>query len=157
MQISRVLFVITVLLCSLGAQAGEKLLTVRSPQNFDATLAGAQSALQQQGFTVAHIQKCDGGLNHMGYETDDYKIIFFGRLDEVRELSKTHPQLIPLFPFKLAVYAEGEETLLSVVNPAELVPLLAADATLQAKLQAWEEDFRQVLERMRQVDMVQLD
>jgi uncharacterized protein (DUF302 family) len=84
----------------------------------------------------------------MGYTTDNYNIVFFGRLEEVRELSKTHPELIPLFPFKLAVYAEGKDTLFSVLNPAELAPLLDADKALAEQLSAWEQDFRAVLNEM---------
>lgn len=129
--------------------AGDKLLTVRVTQAFDPALEQVQDVLGKHGFTVAHIQKCDGGLHHMGYETDNYKIVFFGRLEEVRELSKVHPELIPLFPFKLAVYAEGNDTILSVLNPAELAPMLHADKDLQTRLLAWEKDFRAVLSEMR--------
>jgi uncharacterized protein (DUF302 family) len=85
----------------------------------------------------------------MGYETDNYRIVFFGRLEEVRELSNTHPELIPLFPFKLAVYAEGKDTIMSVINPTELAPLLAADTGLQTRLLGWEKDFRAVLAEMQ--------
>lgn len=87
----------------------------------------------------------------MGYTTDKYNIVFFGRIEEVRELSKTHPELIPLFPFKLAVYAEDNGTRFSVLNPAELAPLLDADKVLIAQLAAWEQDFRAVLNEMQVV------
>ncbi len=137
------------LLSAEGTQAGDKWLTVRVAQAFDPTLEQVQEVLGKHDFTVAHIQKCDGGLHHMGYETDNYKIVFFGRLEEVRELSKAYPELIPLFPFKLAVYAEGNDTILSVLNPAELAPVLHADKDLQIRLIAWEKDFRTVLSEMR--------
>lgn len=148
----RILFssLIGLLLSMEGSLAGDKLLTVRVAQAFDPTLEQVQEVLGKHDFTVAHIQKCDGGLHHMGYETDNYKIIFFGRLAEVRELSKVHPELIPLFPFKLAVYAEGNDTILSVLNPAELVSVLHADKDLQTRLLAWEEDFRAVLGEVRE-------
>ena len=138
-------------------QANEKLLTVRSPQTFDATMEQVQEVLQQHHFTVAHIQKCDGGLHEMGYSTDSYRIIFFGRLDEVRALSKTHPELVPLFPFKLAVYADGKTTSLSILNPVKLAPLLDADDALQQQLTAWEKDFRAVLADMQAVQVARAD
>lgn len=137
-------------------QADEKLLTVRSPQAFDLALEQVQEVLKKHNFTVAHIQKCDGGLQDMGYTTDNYKIVFFGRLEEVRELSKTHPELVPLFPFKLAVYAEGKDTLFSVLNPAELAPLLNADKALAEQLVVWEQDFRAVLNDMQVVQVAHI-
>lgn len=155
MKRSMLLTLLVWLLLNAGiAQANDKLLTVRLAQEYDPALEQVQEVLAKHGFTVAHIQKCDGGLHHMGYETDNYKIVFFGKLAEVRELSKTHPELIPLFPFKLAVYAEGKDTILSVINPTELAPMLNADADLQARLAGWEKDFRTVLTEMQGVTAV---
>lgn len=155
MKRSILLTLLAWLLLSAGlAQANDKLLTVRVAQEFDPAFEQVQEVLAKHGFTVAHIQKCDGGLHHMGYETDNYKIVFFGRLEEVRELSKTHPELIPLFPFKLAVYAEGKDTIMSVLNPAELAPMLHADEGLQTRLTAWEKDFRAVLNDMQGITHV---
>nr|CAA6829041.1 MAG: Unknown protein [uncultured Thiotrichaceae bacterium] len=125
--------------------AEDNLLTVRNTKPFTQTLDMAAETLEKHGFTVAHVQKCDGGLHAMGYETDHYRVIFFGRLEEVRELSKTHPQLIPLFPFKLAVYAEDNDTVISVINPAGLETMLQADPVLKEKLRQWEQEFKDVL------------
>ncbi len=136
-------------------QAQEKVLSARTTQGFDATLEQVQDVLKQQGFSVAHIQKCDGGLHDMGYKTDNYKIVFFGRLEEVRALSKQYPDLVPLFPFKLAVYADGKDTVMSVLNPVELAPLLDTDPALQQQLKAWEKDFRAVLAAMKTTQVVQ--
>lgn len=131
-------------------EAGQdNILTVRVNQPFTATLDNASAVLEKQGFTVAHVQKCDGGLHQMGYETDHYRVIFFGRLEEVRELSKTHPQLIPLFPFKLAVYADGDDSVLSVINPAGLEAMLPQDAELAAQLQQWETEFKVLLQEVQ--------
>lgn len=131
------------------AHANDNLLTVRVAQGFEPALQQVQDVLAEHGFTVAHIQKCDGGLHEMGYETDNYRVVFFGRLEDVRELSKTRPEMIPLFPFKLAVYAEGKDTILSVLNPSSLAPMLHADDSLQARLDGWEKDFRAVLADMQ--------
>jgi uncharacterized protein (DUF302 family) len=138
----------------LVVQAEDDLLSVRVNQGFDQTMEQAQEVLNKHGFSVAHIQQCDGGLQHMGYETDQYKLIFFGKLDDVRELSKIHPELIPFFPFKLAVYAEGKDTLLSVINPSSLGLMLRADAGLQAKMQGWEQEFRAVLGEVQSMTQV---
>lgn len=128
-----------------SAWAKDSLMTVRAAQPFDVTLEQAQTALQDNGFKVAHVQRCDKGLEGMGYDTDKYRVIFFGRLGEVRELTKRYPQLIPLFPFKLAVYAEGDDTLISVMNPEGLSAALQADPALAAQLATWSDEFESVL------------
>jgi uncharacterized protein (DUF302 family) len=81
--------------------------------------------------------------------------VFFGRLEEVRALSKQYPDLVPLFPFKLAVYADGKDTVMSVLNPVELAPLLDTDPALQQQLKAWEKDFRAVLAAMKTTQVAQ--
>lgn len=129
--------------------AKDQLLTVRSDQAFATAIEQAQSALKEQGFKVAHVQKCDGGMTGMGYETDNYRVIFFGRLQEVRELTQKYPQLIPLFPFKLAVYAEGDDTIVSVVNPETMKEALQADDALAQQLSDWSKEFAAVLEQVR--------
>ena len=106
-----------------SAIANEDILTARTTAGFDVTLEKAKLVLQENTFTVAHVQRCDGGLRQMGYHTDNYKIIFFGRLEEVREVTKAHPELMPFLPLKLAVFAENDETLLSTVNPNSFLPM----------------------------------
>ncbi|QTR50237.1 hypothetical protein [Candidatus Thiothrix anitrata] len=137
-------------------QAQDKLLSVRTSQQFDVALEQVQQVLTRHGFQVAHIQKCDSGLEGMGYKTDDYKIVFFGRLEEVRALSKQYPDLVPLFPFKLAVYTDGDDTVLSVLNPEAVAPLMATDPVLQQQLSTWGKDFRAVLTDMETLKVAQL-
>lgn len=137
------------------ASAQEKLLSVRTSQDFELALEQVQDVLKQHGFSVAHIQKCDSGLQGMGYKTDDYKIVFFGRVEEVRALSKQYPDLVPLFPFKLAIYTQGDATVLSVLNPESVAPLLDADPALQQQLQAWGKEFRAVLADLQTVKVAQ--
>lgn len=132
-----------------NAWAKDALMTVRAAQPFDVTLEQAQTALQDNGFKVAHIQRCDKGLEGMGYDTDKYRVIFFGRLGEVRALTKRYPQLIPLFPFKLAVYAEGDDTLISVMDPEGLSEALQADPALADQLATWSDEFESVLAQVR--------
>jgi uncharacterized protein (DUF302 family) len=137
-------------------QAQDKLLSVRTSQQFDVALEQVQQVLTRHGFQVAHIQKCDSGLEGMGYKTDDYKIVVFGRLEEVRALSKQYPDLVPLFPFKLAVYTDGDDTVLSVLNPEAVAPLMATDPVLQQQLSTWGKDFRAVLTDMETLKVAQL-
>ncbi len=127
-------------------QEDNKVLLTRIQHRFDTTLEIMKTVLQKNGFRVAHVQRCDGGLKEMGYETDKYRVIFFGRFREVREVSQKHAELIPFIPFKLLVYAEGDETVVSTLNPESLKGKVS-DPGIAAKLKAWKKEFIEILEQ----------
>jgi uncharacterized protein (DUF302 family) len=136
------------LLLSPLAQAAHTTLMARSKLPFEQVLEHAQEVVAQYGYTVAHIQKCDGGLAEFGYHTDKYQLIFFGKLEEVRRVSHNHPEMIPFLPLKLAVFAERNETVLVALDPLELGRYIN-DAHLQTQLARWNSDIRAMLEELR--------
>ena len=125
-----------------------QMLLVRADHKFEDTLDIVKDVLHKNGFEVAHVQRCDGGLKHMGYNTDKYRIVFFGRLEEVREISKTHSELIPFLPFKLLVYAEGNQSIISIMNPENLKGTLK-DKAFNRKLEEWKDEFVKILEQTK--------
>ena len=143
-------FFVASLFFSNTAIADEDILTARTTAGFDVTLEKAKLVLEENTFTVAHVQRCDGGLREMGYHTDNYKIIFFGRLEEVREATKAYPELMPFLPLKLAVFAENNETLLSTVNPNSVLAMMPElKEELQPLFDKWEKELRQVLSEFK--------
>ncbi len=115
---------------------------------FETALEALQRSIEEHGYTVAHVQRCDGGMRGMGYETDNYKTVFFGKYDEITRLSKKYPELIPYLPLKIVIYAEGEESILAILNPIALGEFIP-DAELQVQLQRWHSDIKSVLADMR--------
>lgn len=138
-----------ILMTSLPAHA-ENILMTRSYQSFDVVLEKAKASLERHGYTVAHEQRCDGGLNHSGYQTDYYRVIFFGKPDEVRYLSKTYPKLIPYLPLKLAVFAEGAQTLAVSFNP-EAYSRFFTERELKIQFARWKADLDSVMTDLRKI------
>lgn len=130
------------------AQAGQTTLMARTAAPFEQTLESVQTLLAEYGYTVAHIQKCDGGMAKFGYHSDKYQLVFFGKLEEVRRVSHEHPELIPFLPLKLAVFAEGNETLVVALDPLELGRYVP-DAHLQVQLARWHSDLKALLTEVR--------
>jgi len=126
----------------------EGILMARTTMEFETALEVLQRSIEEHGYTVAHVQRCDGGMRGMGYETDNYKTVFFGKYDEITYLSKKHPELIPYLPLKIAIYAEGEESILAILNPIVLGEFIP-DTDLQIQLQRWYSDIKSVLADMR--------
>ena len=112
---------------SLSTARAEGILMARTTMEFDAALEVLKSSIEAHGYTVAHVQRCDGGMRGMGYETDNYKTIFFGKYDEITRLSKKYPELIPYLPLKMAIYSEGKESILAILNPIVLGESVLSD------------------------------
>ena len=130
------------------AVRAEGILMARSAVSFDEALPALTRIIEEHGYSVAHIQKCDGGLRGFGYQTDKYRVVFFGKLDEVRDLTRRHLDLAPFLPLKMAIFAERDETVLSIVNPRALGAFYS-DPELKTQLDRWESDMRSVLQEMR--------
>ena len=137
------------LVLMMGSVQAENILMARSPNNFEVTLQVAQKSLEQHGYTIAHVQRCDTGLGDFGYKTDQYRLLFFGKGKEVRYLTEKYPALIPYVPLKLAIYAEEEETLAVIFNPEGLSQLFP-QKELKVQFSRWKNDIDAVLEDVRQ-------
>lgn len=127
-----------------AAHAEQNFLMLRVYDNFDSTMEHAQKAIEEHGYTVSHIQRCDGGLSKVGYKTDKYRVLFFGKPDEVRQISNEHPEMIPFLPLKMLVYAEDDQSLVTVMNPEELSDFVTSKK-LRTQLRRWKADFESML------------
>lgn len=126
----------------------ENLLMVRTGLPFPAALEAAQSAIRSQGYTVAEVKNVDLGLLLMGYLSENYKAVFFGKAEEIRSLSRQFPELIPYLPLQILVFAEGRDTLLVSASPVYLATLFP-QPELTEVFARWEQDLRTVLETVR--------
>jgi len=133
-----------------GTAAAENILMARSYEAADVVLEKTAKILEGHGYTVAHQQRCDGGLKGFGYETDAYRVLFYGKPEEVRHLRKTYPALIPYLPLKIAIYAEGDEALAISFNPEEYGQLFPRDEALQTQFSRWKSDLDSILAEIRQ-------
>lgn len=102
-----------------GLITGE-LIMVRSDKTFPEAMLLLQDAIKQQGYRLSRVQRVDIGLTKLGYQTDKYRVVFFGKTDEIHYLTRHHPELIPYLPLKIAIFAEAEETLLVTSRPGHL-------------------------------------
>ena len=128
--------------------SAQGILTVRSALDFEASMPALKASIEAHGYTVSHVQRCDSGLQGFGYETDRYRILFFGKIDEVRNLSAEYPELIPFLPLKMALFAEGDNSIVSAINPIALGEFYP-DEKLRIQFRRWEKDLRSILAEMQ--------
>ena len=73
-----------------------------------------------------------------------------GKLEEVRTLSASHPEMAAFLPLKIAVFAENDETVIAAFNPLDLARAMPAEE-LQPYFRSWNQDIKAVLADVRRL------
>jgi uncharacterized protein (DUF302 family) len=121
----------------------EDMIMTRSVLAFPEAMLALQESIAAHGYTVSRVQRIDIGLTGMGYKTDKYRVVFAGKIDEIRELTSKAPQLTPYLPPKISIFAEGDQTILVTINPKEYAAI-AGDAVDPVFFDRWESDLRSI-------------
>lgn len=131
-----------------NASLADGLLMARSKMPFPEAMTTLQQAIINQGYTLSRVQRVDIGLQKSGYVTDKYRIVFFGKPEEIKNISDEHPELIPYLPLKIAIFAEAEQTMVVVLDPIVLHKNYP-DSQLQKIFLKWEKDLSEILDVVR--------
>lgn len=136
------------LLLHIPAAHAEEMVMARSVLPFPEAMLALQDSIRDHGYTVSRVQRVDIGLTGMGYKTDKYRIVFAGKLDEIRYLTENVPQLIPYLPPKISIFAEGEQTILVTSHP-KLYAEIAGDAVDPVIFERWTSDLQSIFHDVR--------
>jgi len=134
------------LMLFIAPSRADELLMVRAERPFDDAISNLQIAIQDRGYQVARIQRVDVGLASGGYTTAEYRLVFFGKPEEMRELESRYPELLPYLPMKIVIFAEGDSTLALAYNPA-ILQTFFKKAALRDQTRRWEKDIRAILDQ----------
>lgn len=143
----RLIAALLLLILSATALADE-LLLARISKPFPETMNSLQEAIRAKGYVVSRVQRVDIGLTSSGFQTAEYRVVFFGRSDEIRALAASHPELIPYLPMNIVVLAEGDDTLLLTVHPRTLEEFFHKP-DLHAHFAHWEQDIQDIFTALR--------
>jgi uncharacterized protein (DUF302 family) len=119
------------------------MIMVRSVLPFPEAMLALQESIAAHGYTVSRVQRIDIGLTGMGYKTDKYRVVFAGKIDEIRQLTAMSPELTPYLPPKVSIFAEEEQTILVTINP-RIYAEIAGDAIDPVIFDRWESDLRSI-------------
>jgi len=103
-----------------------------------------QDAIASHGYKVSRVQHVDKGLRKFGYETGLYRIVFFGRPQQMAMVRENHIGLIPYLPLKIMLYEDGDYVVASALEPATLAAFFD-DAEIQLLLDSWQKDLMKIL------------
>ena len=136
------------LLVASAAASADNMIMGRAALRAEIVLEYVKSSIEEHGYSIAHVQLCDGGMKDFGSSSDVYRVVFFGKIDEVRAISERDPELVSYLPLKIAVIAEKDETLLSVLNPEALAAFFS-DEQLQIQFSRWHSDLKSIFQDVR--------
>ena len=120
----------------------------RIGMTFPETMSALQSSIVEEGFKVSRVQRVDIGLTSSGYNTAEYRIVFFMREDVVHDIVKQHPELIPFLPLKITIFAERSDTILVTLNPIKLDEFFP-DLKMSKTFAQWNVEVNRILDRVQ--------
>ncbi len=127
----------------------DELLMARVEKPFPEAMNTLQQAIQNQGYQVARVQRVDIGLTSSGYKTAEYRVVFFGKHEELLSLPDKYPELLAYLPLKFTIFSEGEHTLVVTNNP-HLLGEFFKEPALARTFRQWEKDVRAMLDQLTQ-------
>jgi uncharacterized protein (DUF302 family) len=125
--------------------AAEELLMARVARPFPETMNALQEAIRGKGYTVSRVQRVDVGLTSSGFQTAEYRLVFYAVPEELRSLSRDHVELIPYLPLSIVIFAEGDDTIILTANPQQLGEFFDRPE-LRRIFSRWEQDVRTVFD-----------
>ena len=142
------LSLITVLVLLSQYCVAEHLYMARVNMSFPEAMLKLQDTIKERGYKISRVQRVDIGLTNMGYKTDKYRIVFYGKPDENQQLLARFPVLQAYFPLKIAIFAEEKDTLITAYDPLYLFG--DGDPELTKISQEWKDDIEAIFKVMRE-------
>lgn len=140
--------VLTLLL--LGSPAcADGLLMARVNQPFPEAMTLLQSAISSRGYTITRLQQVNENLARREFKSDMYRVVYFGKLEEVRQVTAAHPELIPFLPLNITIFAEGDQAILVASHPQTLQKFFP-DPALEPVFERWEKDIDSIMDELRE-------
>lgn len=136
------------LLVSVPASASD-LLMARVNRMFPEAMTLLQSAVSSRGNTVTRLQQVNENLQRREFQSDMYRVVYFGKHDEVRQATARNPRLIPFLPLNITIFAEGDETIMVASHP-QMLREFFPDPELQPLFERWEKEMVEIMDEVRE-------
>jgi uncharacterized protein (DUF302 family) len=125
------------------------LLMTRMDKQFPEAMALLQSAISARGYTITRLQQVNENLERRDYKSDMYRVVYFGKHEEVRQATTAHPELVPFLPLNITIFAEDDQSILVTSHPQTLQGYFP-DPALQPLFARWEKDVVAIMDELRE-------
>ena len=140
---------VALMLLFLSPAFADDLLMARVNQPFPEAMTLLQSAISSRGYTITRLQQVNENLARREFKSDMYRVVYFGKLDEVRQVTAAHPELIPFLPLNITIFAEGDQAILVASHPQTLQQFFP-DPALKPVFERWEKDIDSIMDELRE-------
>lgn len=130
----------------------EELMMVRSELPFPRAQPALEEAIQNQGYVVSQAQRVDIDLVVVGFSRGNYRVVSFGRPEELKMLSTNYPELLPFLPQQVVIFGERDNSLLVALSPLYLKRFYN-DPQLVEMFDRWTKDLEAILEAVRVAEL----
>ncbi len=155
-RFKQICLLLIALLIPISTLADHKSLIMgRSYEAFPEAMSALQSEIKKAGYTISMVQRVDIGLTGMGFKTDKYRVVFFGKPDEIKTLPNKYPKLTPYLPLAITIFAEDQETILASMSPRFIAPdfiKTEEDNELKIIFERWEHDIENIIEKVSNIE-----
>ncbi len=148
-RLLRRLILATMFLLPGAPAAADGLLMARADKLFPEAMALLQSAISARGYRITRLQQVNENLQRRDYPSDMYRVVYFGKYDEIKQVASTTPELIPFLPLNITIFAEGDQAILVSSHPRMLESLFPNPA-LKPIFERWEKDVTAIMDELRQ-------
>lgn len=127
----------------------DQLLIIRAPQSYPEAMSALQTAITARGYKISRVQNIDVGISMTGHTIDYYKVLFYGKPEEVASISRDHPELIPFLPLNIVIFAEDANAVVATNRPGMLADFFP-DPELKPMFMRWEKDLVEIFDEVRE-------
>lgn len=137
------------LTCLSAPAVADGLIMVRTDKSFPEAMTSLQSAISSRGYTITRLQQVNENLQRRDYKSDMYRVVYFGKYEEVKQLTAAHPELIAFLPLSITIFAEGEQSIMVASHP-QTISAFYPDAALKPVFDRWEHDIEAIMDEVRE-------
>ena len=125
------------------------LLMARTNDQFPESMTLLQSAISSHGYTVTRLQEVNENLAKRHFASDMYRVVYFGKYDEIKQVTAKYPKLIPFLPLNITIFAEGDQAILVASHPRMLEEFFP-DPDLKPVFERWGKDMEAIMDEVRE-------
>lgn len=127
----------------------EGLLMARTDNQFPEAMTLLQSAISSHGYKITRLQEVNENLEKRHFKSDMYRVVYFGKYDEIKQITDKHPELIPFLPLNITIFAEGDQAILVASHP-RMLETFFPDPGLKPIFERWEKDTAAIMDEVRE-------
>ena len=141
--------VCSLLLTFSAAGRADELMMARSGRLFLEAMTTLQSAITARGYTITRLQEVNENLAKREFKSDMYRVVYFGKYEEIKMLAAKYPKLIPFLPLNITIFAEGDQAILVASHP-RMLQAVFPNPDLKPVFARWEKDMLAIMDEVRE-------